>query len=280
MAIKRIAGWSVVIVVLAAGAVGVYSKARSAVEEGPQQRASRPVPVQVADVERGSIREVRRISGTLFPRAEFTVAPKISGRVQRLYVDIGDVVEKGQVVARLDDDELNLSVEQAEAELQVAEANLAEAESTARAAEREYERIRTLFERNSATESALDTVRLALDEARSRVRVATAQVSQRRSALRAAEVRLSYATVEATWEDGSDRPRVVGTRYTDEGATLSANAPLVSVLDTEVLRAVVFVTERDYPRLSVGQSAVIRSDAWPGERFEGEITRIDRKSVV
>jgi len=270
---KRVAGWGILILVLGAAAYPVYQRASSLGEEASQQRGSRPVLVRVSDLQHGEMREMRRLSGSLYPRAEFLVAPKISGRLAELNVDIGDRVQRGQVIGRLDDDELSLAVEEVRAELAVSEANLAEAENAARVAEREFERILTLFERNSATEAALDTVRLSLDEARSRVRVATAQVTQREAAVRAAEVRLSQSNIIAAWNEG-DRDRVVGARFTDEGSTLSANEAVVSVLDIDVLRAVIFVTERDYPRLSVGQKAVIRADAYPGEEFEGEIMRI------
>ncbi|MEZ4576528.1 MAG: biotin/lipoyl-binding protein [Desulfobacterales bacterium] len=67
-------------------------------------------------------------SGTLESRSEFVVAPKVTGRVKRLYVDIGDVVTPDQVIAELDNDEYLQAVAQAAADLSVAKANRMAAE--------------------------------------------------------------------------------------------------------------------------------------------------------
>ncbi len=269
----------VVLVVIAAllvtGGWFVTTKALDAAQEGesPQRRGEASVPVDVANVVRGNIQEVRRFSGTMAPQAEFMVAPKVSGRIQRLLVDIGDVVERGQLVALLDEDERRLQVEEVQAELSVAEANLEDARSAFELRQREYDRIRSLRAEEAVPESELDRAQLEFDAARSRLRVAEAQLVQRQAALQAARVRLGYTQVVADWETGGD-VRVVGERFRDEGATISANQEILSVLDISELKAVVHVTERDYSRLSTGQEAVVRVDGFPGEEFRGEIVRM------
>ena len=102
---------------------------------------------------------MRTFSGSLQAHAEFVVAPKVSGRVERLDVDLADSVTRGQLVARLDNDEYVQALRQAQADLAVAKANLAEAESLLKIAQRELQRIDKLRQRGVSSESQVDTAR-------------------------------------------------------------------------------------------------------------------------
>ncbi|MDX1514785.1 MAG: biotin/lipoyl-binding protein, partial [Gammaproteobacteria bacterium] len=121
----------VALVLAVAGAIAWLGN--SGVKELSKKSARRggadAVPVEVAAIRTGAIEQRRTFTGTLEPKAEFVVAPKVSGRIERLNVDLADTVTRGQVVAKLDDDEFVQSVAQAEADYAVAKANLAEAVS-------------------------------------------------------------------------------------------------------------------------------------------------------
>lgn len=248
---------------------------KSADESGCVVSGSSPaaVAVEVEAIRQGEIRDIRRFTGTLYPTAQFEVAARASGRLLSLEVDIGDVVERGQIIARLENDEFVQEVEQARAELDVARASLTEAASTLNARQREFERIKELRSQKIASEAELDAASGEASAQAARVRLAQAQVAQNEAALRAAEVRLSYSTIRADWQNSGDT-RVVGERFVDEGTTIAANTAIVSVLDDNELNGVVFVTERDYPRLAIGQSVEVIADSYPQRRFAGEIIRI------
>lgn len=231
------------------------------------------VAVEVAPVEQADIRNRRHYSGTLYATAQFEVAPRVGGRLESLLVDIGDRVDKGQLIARLDNDEYQQQVQEAESAVAVAEATLAEARSSLNARQKELERTRQLREQKIASEAELDSVQAEAIAQRARISLAEAQVSQAEAALRAAQVRLSYTTIDANWENG-DQQRVVGERFVDEGTTISANTPIVSVLDISELVGAIYVTERDYPLLSVGQSVSIVAEAYPDRQFDGTVKRI------
>lgn len=231
------------------------------------------VAVAVAPVQQASIRDIRRFNGTLSPAAQFEVAPRIGGKLERLLVDIGDRVEKGEVIARLDSDEYQQQMLEARAAVEVARATLAEAHSSLDAQQKELNRTRQLREQKIASEAELEAAEAEAVAQRARVSLAEAQVSQAEAALRAAEVRLAYTTISADWENG-DQERVVGERFVDEGTTVSANTPIVSVLDINQLTGVIYVTERDYPQLDIGQSVNVVADAYSGISFEGKISRI------
>lgn len=240
-------------------------------EEGGEDEAA--VAVEVQNVQRGPIRNVRTFTGTLEARSAFSVAPKIGGQLEQLHVDLGDVLDRGDLLAEFDDAEHVQDVEQAEAELAVARANLDEVRSNLGIAQREYERFRTLREQQIASESEMDAAQSEFEATQSRLRVAEAQVAQREAALQAAKVRMSYTRIHAEWNDGSDQ-RVVGERFVDEGDMLSANTEIVSLLDIDTLRAVIHVAERDYPHVMSGQPASLMADAYPGREFEGEVVRV------
>lgn len=231
------------------------------------------VPVEVAVIERGPIEYRRTFTGTLDPRAEFVVASKVSGRVERLNVDFADTVTRGQPVAKLDDDEYVQSVAQAEAEFAVAKANLAEAESLLNIAERELQRMEKLRKRGVASDSQGDISKAEQLAKQARVEVTRAQVIRSKAVLEGVRIRLGYTNVTAGWRGGSDQ-RVVAERYVDEGETVAANAPLLRIVELDPITAVIFVTERDYTLLRTGQAVTLATDAHPGEEFKGRIARI------
>ncbi|MDF7797998.1 efflux RND transporter periplasmic adaptor subunit [Pontiellaceae bacterium B1224] len=253
--------------ILAAGITGCTDQQAGRSSERP------PAPVETVPIESGSIRALRTFGGALEARASFFVSPKIGGRLEAMLVDIGDPVERGAVVARLDDAEYLQDVAQSEADLLVAKANLAEAVSALEIAKRSMERSETLSKRGVASEAELDSARSMLLARESGVAVQQAQVIRAEASVEAAKIRLGYASVEALWAD-NDSTRVVAERFEDEGQTVSANTPLLQIVDLDPLAGVFFVTEKDYGNLKAGQRVDVQTDAYPGEVFTGQIERI------
>ena len=267
---------ALVVLLLAAGVIGWLVFERFDERRTAPVRASgaaRAMPVEVAPVQRGPMVLKRTFSGALEARAEFVVAPKVSGRVERLYVNLADPVTRGQVVAELDNDEFVQAVAQARANLSVARATAEGAQSALEIAARELERIKTLRQKGMVSEAQLDTARANQLDKQSQLAVAQALVTKAESEQRSAEIRLGYTKVTAGWRDGSKR-RFVADRFVDEGQTVTANGQLLRIVELDPVNAVVFVAERDYARLSVGQAAVLTTDAFPAKEFKGRIERI------
>ncbi len=244
-----------------------------AVTASPKEAAPLAAPVQVAAVERGAITLRRTFSGTLESPGQFVAAPKISGRVERLHVDLADVVTRGQVVAELDDDEYVQAVAQAEAEVAVAKANLVEAENSLEIAGRELKRVQALFEQRIGSEAELDVAKADQLAKQAGVKVAEAQLTRAEAALSAAKIRLGYTKVAATWSGGDDR-RIVARRHVDEGDTVAANAPLLTIVELDPITAVIYLTGRDYARLKTGQPVTLMTDAYPNQSFTGQVARV------
>ena len=265
----------ILIVLVVVGVFGwlVYKKASVSLGKSAPQRQVFAVPVEVETVQKDTIRDIRLFTGSLVPESYFVVAPKVAGRLEKLLVDMGDIVKRGQLVALLDDEEYTQQVGQARAERDVTKANLIESRSSLDVAGREFERVQALRKKKIAPEAELDTARAQYEAQKARQQVALAQVEQKEAALKAAKVRLSYTRIKASWENGAEQ-RVVGERFVDEGAMLKANDPIVSILDIHSLTAVIHVIERDYPRVKPGQEASVTTDAFPGKAFNGKILRV------
>ncbi|HVS17367.1 MAG TPA: efflux RND transporter periplasmic adaptor subunit [Planctomycetota bacterium] len=261
--------WSA-LVALALALVGCEGEASSA---GAAAAERPPVPVEVAAVERGPLRLVRTVTGSVEAAAQFVVAPQVAGSIASLEVDLGDRVERGQIVATLVDAEFAQAELEAAADLAVAVASRAEAEAALEIAQRALEREEALREQGVTSESALDAARAEVIAGRARLQVSAARLSRAQASLDTARIRLGYTRVRADWSGGDDA-RVVAERFVDGGATVPANTPLFSIVEVDPVLAVVFVSERDYGRLRVGQLVELTTDAAPGRVFEGRVVRI------
>ena len=245
-----------IIIILFVGIIGwqVYQKimaSESASGSGKRGRRSRvtAVAIEAESVSKIMIRDISSFTGTLYPKSQFNIAPKIQGRIERLMVDISDKVSNGQLIAILDEDEYLQQVDQARAKMEVANAKLEESRSNLNTTKREFDRVKALREKGIASESDLDSATAKFEAGNSMLKVALAQVALEEATLKVAQVRLSYTQIHALWEGGSDTPRVVGERFVDEGAMVSSRDPIVSIIDIDTLIAVIHVIERDYSKI-------------------------------
>lgn len=265
-----IAGGMIAIIL---GVFFAYQRMQSSSDDFTKQKIERFVPVEVATVHRGPLSFYRTFSGTIDPRAQFAVAPKVSGRIQRLLVDVSDLVVRGQVVVEMENAEFEQEVIEAEARLAVAEANRDEAVSRFVIAKRQLERAKTLSDRGIASESAFDSAQAQFLTGQSAVKVAEANVKREDALLRAARIRLGYTQVKADWQQG-DNERTVAERFVDEGNTVAANTPILSIMEIDPVIAVIQVTEKDYPLIRLGQQANVQADGFPDKIFSGTVSRI------
>lgn len=273
-AMKKIIGIACVVLVFAGLGFGIWWRLS---QQGEQQQrrggSDRAAPVAVAPVEVGSIERRRQFTGSLEATAGFRVAPKVPGRIAQLHVDISDVVKRGQLIAELDSDEYTQAHKQAQADLRVAQANLKAAESALEIASREMQRIDQLKQRGVASDSQFDEARAAYLQAQANVAVTEARYERSQAELEAASIRLGYTKIHADWS-GLDDHRTVSRRFVDAGDNVSANDPIVTIIEYDPIKAVITVTERDYARLRVGQLVALTTGAYPGETFRGAVKRI------
>ncbi|MEO0972009.1 MAG: efflux RND transporter periplasmic adaptor subunit [Pseudomonadota bacterium] len=198
------------------------------------------IPVEVAAVQRGDIFAVYSATGSLEAERDAQVVAKVEGQIVEILVEEGDRVKAGDVLARLDGDQLRLELARARASLEKLEA--------------EYARNQALHAKGLVTKEAYDTI--AFDVRASR---ADAELSA---------LRLSYTQIRAPI-DG-----VVSERMVKVGNTITANTETFRVTDLEPLITELFVPEREFQKLAAGQMAQVRVDALGEEPFAGRIARI------
>jgi HlyD family secretion protein len=280
----------------------------------PRGNANNNVPL-TANVVRRDLASTVLATGVVKPQvgAEVRVGARISGKVERLFANIGDVVKKGQVIAQLEKADLEAIVNESTAELKIVEAKLAAIKSLR---PREIEKAQTDIDRWLATvelnrkdlsrqEELIKqdfTSEQARDRAKEELAVSEAQLASVRKALELAEtgyeedvrqavadlerakavlandmVQLSYATIAAPI-DG-----VIGSVSTQEGETVAAglSAPtFVTIIDLARLQVDTFVDEVDIGKVSTNQRAVFTVDSFPAREFEGKVVAIYPKAVI
>lgn len=221
---------------------------------GPQAVAVETGQIQIMDLD-----DTASFSGNLRAANKYILAPKVAGQLAKLHVNIGDTVHKGQVIAELEDVLYDHEAKKASANLEQAQYAMQEAYKT-------LEQNRQLLENKFISQNDFDRVSAEYLSARAKHQVAFA-------ALNTANFQLQQTKVRAEW-NGGGAVRVIGERFAEEGQLLSVGSPLISVLDISKLIAEIDVIESDYRRIKIGQTAIISSDSWPGEKFSGRIARI------
>jgi RND family efflux transporter MFP subunit len=232
-----------------------------------------PVAVEVEKVQLRDMRDRVILTGTLEPESRYLVASKVSGRLEKLFVEMGDEVEKGKVLARLDDAEAIQQTMMAGAALKTAESYLEASQEAFEQSEREYKRQKDLFSRGLITKIQQENAKSQYATRLANLKMARSSLLERISSLEAAKIRLSYTKIYVDWE-GDTPKRIVGERFVDPGSLLNANTPILSILNIYNLTAVVYVTEMDYFKLRRGLSAEISVDSLPERKFSGTILRI------
>jgi RND family efflux transporter MFP subunit len=227
-----------------------------------------PMAVEVAKVTRGSISSYLSVVGNLIGEATVEVAPKTGGRLTSVTVKLGDRVRRGQLIAKLDDKEIIEQVRQAEASHKVAEATIRNREADLTLALTNVERSRNLYGRQLLPKQTLDDAEARYTAAVAQLDLSQAQLAQ--SAARLEELRINLANTNVV----SPVDGFVGKRNVDPGAWVSQNAGVASIVDISRMRLVANVVEKDLRLVSPGDKATIEVDAYPGEKFAGQIARV------
>jgi membrane fusion protein (multidrug efflux system) len=216
------------------------SKADKKDGDGDEAEEPQAVPVEVATLAAGPIEEVLRYSTNLEAEDDVAVFAEASRRVVELGVEEGRRVAKGQVLARLQDDEQRT--------------RLAKVQSQYDNASREYERQKRLFRQELISEQAFND--------------ATYELEQLALALEEAERELSYTEVRAPISG------TVTERLINLGDFVNVNQKLFHLVDFDSMVARVFVPEKDLRRIATGQPARITAPALGGDAIAGAVDRL------
>ncbi|MFZ5733038.1 MAG: efflux RND transporter periplasmic adaptor subunit [Pseudomonadota bacterium] len=225
----------------------------SGCNEKPAEQAAPKRPVLVTAVHYEMERPAHSFVGTIRPRIEADMGFRVAGKVAKRLVEVGQAVEVGQPLALLDEVDLKLQAEQAEAEHRAATGVLAQASAA-------EGRAKDLRGRGWSTEAQMDQARAAADEARARVNRAERSVELTKNAL-------SYATLVA------DSKGVVTATLIDAGQVVAAGQAAIRVARAGEKEAVVAIPETLVGRAKAGNASV---SLWsePGKQYVARLREI------
>jgi len=208
---------------------------------GQESKAAAPTVA----VLRQEIDDVLEWPGTIRSGREVQVASKLLARIKELKVAIGTRIASGEVIAVLEDRDLNARLEQAKSALAAAEAQATQSDS-------EYRRVKILFEKEAATQRDFEG-------AQARATAARSQVEQARQAVAEAEVMMSESVLRAPIEG------VTTGKWAEAGDTAIPGKPIVTLQDVHHLRLEAQVPEECARKATLGMEVRVRIDALGGE---------------
>lgn len=248
---------------------------------------------RTAEIRRGSLVETISATGTVEPEDLIDVGAQVAGRIvefgkdrQGKEIDYGSEVEAGMILARIDDTVYQADLSQAEASLSSAGANLERTKADIEQlkakndqAQSDWKRAQKLGPSDALSQSsyegyrsAADVAKASLEMGRATVKQAQAGVAQARADLNRAKQNLSYCTIVSPIKG------VIIDRRVNIGQTVvaSLNAPSLFLIAKDLKRVQVWVAvnEADIGNISPGQKVTFTVDAYPDERFVGQVGKI------
>ena len=235
--------------------------------EAPKQTAQKkgppPAPVAVATATLTEMPVVITAPATVEPLASVAIKPRVDGQIAEVLFREGDLVEKGQVLYRLDDRLVLAQIQQAEANIKRDEASLTEAEAV-------YGRRSTLVQKKIVAESAMDTARTSVDTLK-------ANIAAGKAALEAQKTQLDYLVIRSPLRGRT------GTTSVKLGANIRAAeaTPLVTINQTQPVLVAFAVPQAELAALrralSAGATADIQVAGKPPEIRKGRIVFVDNQ---
>jgi RND family efflux transporter MFP subunit len=214
-------------------------------------------------------------SGYVVAQRKSALATKVTGRLVWLGVEEGSRVKAGEVIARLESDDVTAGRDQARANVSTARWNLDQAQAELADAALGRERSKTLISKGYIAQADYDTTATRYSKAEAAVRAAEATVKASEAALKAAEVSLEYTLIRAPFNAVVlTKNADVGDIVTPLGAAANAKASVVSVADMDSLKVEADVSESNIEQVKVGQPCEIQLDALPESRFKGKVHMI------
>ncbi len=227
-----------------------------------------PMTVELAPVVRRDMAATVTVVGNLVGAATVDAVPRGQGRLDAVYVKLGDPVRHGQPIAKLEDREIVEQINQAEATFNVSQATIRQRQADLKLAQNNMERSKSLFERDLLPRQTFDDTDARYQAAIAQLELAQAQMAQSKARLDELKINLSN-TIITSPVDG-----FIGKRTLDPGASVGVNTSFISVVDIRTVRLVINVIEKDLRRIHQGIATDVEVDAYPGEHFNGRVARL------
>lgn len=206
----------------------------------------------------GTIENTVTATGEIQPVYKVEVGTQVSGIVEKMYVDYNSEVKKGQLLAELDKSLLLEQVKQSKANLSTTQSNKA-------LAQKNYDRVKTLYEKKAATQEEYDQAETNLEQAKNQLITAQSDYERARTNLKYAEI---YSPIDG----------VILSKAVEEGQTVASSfsTPTLFTIAKNLtdMQLEAKVDEADIGQVKSGQNVTFTVDAFPGETFSGTVRQI------
>jgi len=236
-----------------------------------------PVAVEVAAVSQAYPSQAHTLlnaTGYVVAQRKAAVASKATGRLEWLNVREGSQVKAGEILARLESNDVRAQMQQAAAGVRVAQANLEQGTAELKDAARALERSRDLLAQKFVSPAAHDIAVARHEKAQAGLSGFKAAVAVAEANLRVAEVAVEQTLIRAPF-DGVvlTKNANVGDVITPFSSALGSQAAVVTMADMTTLEVEADVSEANLAKVKLGQPCEIQLDALPGQRFRGTVQR-------
>ena len=219
-------------------------------------------------------------TGNLRPTNQVEVGSEVSGRIDRIFVDVNDRVTQGQVIAEINTDTIRDQITQGQANVNAARAQVAQARASLDVDQAQLQRLRGVYEASGGRVPS----QVELEQAQAAVRRDQAAMASAQASVRAAQAQLDTAvTQQGRAVIRSPVSGVVLARQVEPGQTVAASfsTPTLFIIaeDLAAMQLRVDIDEADVGQVREGQKATFTVDAYPGRRFPATVERVDQAST-
>ncbi len=246
----------------------VYEATQEANAPAQKKAGGRVVSVDLTQARVGEVREELLLTGSLKPKEAVDINPKSTGRLEKIHFLVGDRVRTGDLVAEMENDELEQQVKRSEASYGVAQANITARKAELENANADLDRAKLLFDEELLSPQEYGQAQTSLEVMAAQLQLAEAQAQQAFAELSEFRIRLAQAKIYAPLSG------VVSARYVDVGALVAPNNPIIRLVNLATMVTQGNVPERSVGKLALGNDAEVFVDAMPDQDFRGRVARI------
>jgi RND family efflux transporter MFP subunit len=228
-----------------------------------------PIAVDVVRPQRGHFSRLVEVFGSISAKTTTEVKSEVPGRVVHVSVKEWDHVGAGKVLARIDPTDFEIMVQRGSAGLKMAKARLLQSRVDLSRAQREWKRAAKLKDGGLVTGQELDERRSGVESAAAQVALAEAQVAEAEAQVAEARHRLGKTSVAAPIEG------TVSQRHVDVGDFVDTGELLFTMVDNRVLDFTAHVPATDLPEMREGQLLSFTVDGLPERTFAGRVKRVN-----
>ena len=219
-------------------------------------------------------------AGEITPLDKVEVRPEVSGRIDQLAVDIGDMVKEGDLLFTLDDTDLQTEKAQRQIEIDGSALQVNAARLAVEKMDLAFKRVSDLKESKLVTQEVFDNSRVELDVAKNALQIAQNNLERSRKALQLVEDKLSKTKILAPF-DCTVLDRLVSRGQAVSGASgVNSGTLVLLIADLSQLMIYAHINQADVTRMKVEQEVQIEVEAVPGLKLKGRVDRIPPQATI